>query len=188
MTVPEHQVIVGRTWESEPLGSREDFILSTGEDGHRLSGTTLILHEGIQAQIDWMVAVRPEWSTRSASVDIPALATSFEVDVTDQGRWMIDSDYRPDLEGCIDIDLGWTPSTNTLPIRRLALAPGMTRTILVAWLQWPELGFVPAEQIYTKHSDDRWTYASGEFSADLLVDEHGVVIDYGDPPIWRAVR
>jgi hypothetical protein len=180
-------VIVERTWESDLLGSREDFILSREEHGHRLSGTTLILHKGTRAQIDWMVAVRSDWSTRSASIDIPALAASFEVEVTDRQKWTINGDDRPDLEGCIDIDLGWTPSTNTLPIRRLALATGMPRTILVAWLQWPELRFVPAEQIYTKHGDDRWTYASGEFSADLLVDEQGMVIDYGDLPIWRAV-
>ena len=63
----------------------------------------------------------------------------------------------------------------------------MPQTFLVAWLQWPELLFVPAVQIYTKQSDNRWTYASGDFSADLQVDEQGVVIDYGDPPIWRAV-
>jgi uncharacterized protein len=187
MTAPQHRVIVERTWESELLESREDFIMSTAEEGHRLSATTLILHEGTRAQIDWMVALRPDWSTRSASIDIPALAASFEVEVTDPGRWTINGNYRPDLEGCIDIDLGWTPATNTVPIRRLAVATGMTRTILIAWLQWPKLLFVPAEQTYTKHSDDRWTYASGGFSADLLVDEQGVVIDYGEPPIWRAV-
>ncbi|MGH8952073.1 MAG: hypothetical protein ACRDX9_11665 [Acidimicrobiia bacterium] len=42
---------------------------------------------------------------------------------------------------------------------------------------------VPAEQTYTKRSDDRRTFESGDFTADLAVDEHGVVLTHGDPPI-----
>jgi hypothetical protein len=43
------------------------------------------------------------------------------------------------------------------------------------------------EAVVHKHGEGRWTYASGNFSADLVVDELGVVVDYGEPPIWRAV-
>ena len=180
--------IVTRTWGSKLLDSVEEFTLSPINEGHRLSGTTLTLHDGIRVEIAYTVAANPDWSTRHAAVDIPALATSFDVQVGSGDRWFIDGDHRTDLDGCVDIDFGWTPATNTLPIRRLRFTAGTPKTIRAVWLKWPELLFVPAEQTYIKRSDRRWTYESGDFAADLAVDEHGVVRTYGDPPIWRTIR
>ena len=180
--------IVTRTWESELLDSVEEFSLFPVSERHRLSGTTLILHDGIRVEIAYTVDANPDWSTHHASVDIPALATSFDVRVGPGDRWFIDGHHRADLDGCIDIDFGWTPATNTLPIRRLRFTTGTPRTIRAVWLKWSELLFVPAEQTYTKRRDDRWTYESGDFAADLAVDEHGVMLTYGDPPIWRTIR
>jgi hypothetical protein len=42
-----------------------------------------------------------------------------------------------------------------------------------------------SDQTYTKTGEATWRYASGNFSAEVLVDDHGVVLRYGDPPIWR---
>lgn len=187
MTEADGELLVDRRWDSDLLDSTERFTLHSDQDGYRFAGTTLIPHEGIRVEIDYVVETRPDWSTRSARVGIAALATVFEVEVSHHGRWVIDGDHRPDLDGGVDIDFGWTPATNTLPIRRLRFVTGVPVTTRVAWLKWSELVFIPAEQSYTKHSDTRWTYASGDFSADLIVDEVGVVIDYGEPPIWRAV-
>jgi len=36
---------------------------------------------------------------------------------------------RTDLAGCSDVDLGWTPATNILPIRRTGLVVGGSTTI-----------------------------------------------------------
>jgi hypothetical protein len=187
MTSDTGELLVDRRWDSDLLDSTEQFTVHSHPDGYRFAGNTLIRHEGIRVEIDYVVEARPDWSTRSAKVDIPAVATHFEVEVSPDGRWVIDGAHRPDLEGCVDIDLGWTPATNSLPIRRLPFKSEIPVTTRVGWLKWSELVFMPAEQSYTKHVDGRWTYASGNFSADLVVDELGVAIDYGDPPIWRAV-
>lgn len=187
MTQAPGELLVDRRWDSDLLDSTERFTLHSHQDGYRFAGNTLIRHEGIRVEIDYVVEARPDWSTRSARVEIPAVATLFEVEVSPDGRWVIDGDHRPDLDGCVDIDLGWTPATNTLPIRRLSFRSGIPASTRVGWLKWSELVFMPAEQSYTKHDEGRWTYSSGEFSAELVVDERGVVIDYGDPPIWRAV-
>ncbi len=188
MTNLDPVVLVERSWESDLLDSTELFTLSAYEYGFRFAGRTLIPHDGARVEIDYAVEASPDWSTRSARISIPALATNFEVEVDARGWWMIDGDHRAELDGCSDIDLGWTPSTNTLPIRRLRLAIDVPRTARVAWLKWSELVFIPAEQTYTKRGDDTFTYASGDFSAELIVDEHGVVITYGHPPVWRESR
>ena len=77
------------------------------------------------------------------------------------------------------------PATNTLPIRRLRLAVGGKREIAVAWLRWPELRLERALQRYERLAEDRYRYSSNGFSAELVVDEHGLVVDYEG--LWRAI-
>jgi len=178
-------ILAERVWESDLLDSREDFTLAAGADSYELAGTTLIMHDGVRVEIVYRVEVASDWSTRSATIDIAARARNHRVEVPEPGIWLIDGEHRADLDGCIDIDLGWTPATNTIPIRRLELEGRDSATIRAAWLKWAELEFMASDQTYTKTGKATWRYASGNFSAELLVDDHGVVLRYGDPPIWR---
>ena len=179
------EVVVERVWESDLLDSREDFTLAAGADSYELAGTTLIMHDDVRVEIVYRVEVTSEWSARNATIDIAALALTHRVEVPEPGIWLIDGEHRADLDGCTDIDLGWTPATNTIPIRRLELEGRNGATIRAAWLKWSELQFMASDQTYTKTGEATWRYASGNFSAELLADDHGVVLRYGDPPIWR---
>ncbi len=93
------------------------------------------------------------------------------------------------LDGCLDIDISCTPFTNTLPIRRLALTPGESADILVAYIAVPEISVRPVRQRYTclSRADSggiyRYEGLESNFTADLLVDEQGLVVDY--PGIWK---
>ncbi len=85
------------------------------------------------------------------------------------------------LDPALDVDLGFSPLTNTLPIRRLGLldaAPGTTETITAAWVLVPALTVVAAQQTYTVLGGGRIRYASGTFTAELTVDPDGYVVDY----------
>lgn len=179
--------LVERVWESDLLDSRETFTLAAGADGYELAGTTLIMHDDVRVEITFRVDVASHWSTRNATIDIPALARNHRVEVPEPGTWVIDGERRTDLDGCTDIDLGWTPATNTIPIRRLQLEGRDSATIRAAWLKWSELQFIATDQSYTRIDNTKWRYASGNFTADLLVDDHGVVLTYGDPPIWQTI-
>ena len=94
---------------------------------------------------------------------------------------------RPaELEGCVDVDLSFTPATNTLPIRRLGLAVWEEAEIAVAWLRWPELRVERVLQRYARLARDRYRYTQDEFeSRSCRVDEHGLVLEYEG--LWRAV-
>jgi uncharacterized protein len=181
----EQIVIVERTWTSELLHSKEDFTLSSTDFGHRLAGTVRIIRDETPVEIAYRVDCAPDWTTMGATVEIPAIDIDLRLQV-DSASWTVDSEPRTDLDGCVDVDLGFTPATNTLPIRRLDTAADISQTIKVAWLRWPELVFLPSDQTYTRQRGHLWTYASGEFSAELEVDEHGVVVNYGRPPIWAG--
>ncbi len=103
------------------------------------------------------------------------------------GGWRADGDPVSALDGCIDVDLGWTPATNTLPIRRLDLGVGDEVTISVAFVRFPELTLVRSEQTYSRLAADRWRYRSGPYDFELTTDPlTGVVMRYGDE-LWRVV-
>ena len=92
------------------------------------------------------------------------------------------------IAGCIDIDIAATPFTNSLPIRRLKLARGARRPIEVAYIAAP--GLVPkrVEQAYVCIEPDREYRYEGifrDFTANLRVDEDGLVIDY--PTLFRRL-
>lgn len=91
------------------------------------------------------------------------------------------------LYGAYDVDLGGSPLTNTLPIRRLDLLKeaSVAHRVSVAWVLMPSLEVVQADQIYTPLGDRRVRYASETFSADLTVDDEGFVLDY--PGLARRV-
>ena len=82
----------------------------------------------------------------------------------------------PEYSDCVDVDLSFTPATNTLPIRRLGLEIGEEAEIPVVWLVWPELSVQRVLQRYTRLGEDRYRYTQDEFEAELAVDRQGLVI------------
>ena len=92
------------------------------------------------------------------------------------------------VAGAIDIDLGWTPATNTLPVRRLNLAIGESSgPVTAAWISFPNLRLQPLAQEYQRLAKDRYLYSSGEgaFKAEIVVNDRGVVLEYEN--FWRRV-
>ena len=72
------------------------------------------------------------------------------------------------------------PSTNTLPIRRLRLGVGASKTIQAAWVRFPALTVEKARQTYTRLDEFTYRYASGDFEAELVVDDDGVEGQYAE--------
>lgn len=108
---------------------------------------------------------------------------------SENGRWYQNGSEVGTVRGAIDIDLGWSPSTNTLPIRRLGLNVGQSSgEFTAAWVRFPDLVLEPLLQEYSRVQDRLYQYSSsgGAFKAMLLVDEHGLVRDYEG--IWRRLE
>ena len=97
-------------------------------------------------------------------------------------RWFLgDGSELAALAGCVDIDLQGSPLTNTLPIRRLRLGDGRSAEIDVAYVPFDTFQPVVFRQRYTCLKAGRlyrYENADGSFSADLPVDEYGLVMDY----------
>lgn len=177
-------------WRSAELESAERFTGRRTADGWRLDGLVVLPVDGEPSQIAYRVETDPAWRTRRSDVTIGHEGGERRVtfEATAGGGWAVDGEPAPGLDGCVDVDLGFTPATNTLSIRRLAgdLAVGETRELAVAWLPFPELVARRNLQSYTRLGGDRWLYRSGDFEAELVVDPGGYVLRYGDD-LWTAV-
>jgi hypothetical protein len=169
---------------SDEVETDEHSTMTTRESGLSLVGTVLGSEGGLPIRVEYRVLADRAGLTTAAHVrDLRGFETrmmSLERDA--KGGWIVDGKAMRALKGCTDIDLGCSPSTNTLPIRRLRLAIGASHTIQAAWVRFPELVVVKAAQTYTRLDELAYRYASGTFEAELTVDDDGLVTDYA---AWR---
>jgi uncharacterized protein len=180
----EHHIL----WHCPLLSSSEHALLVHSEDGYRLQGLAVLPLGELPCHIEYAVAVDRQWRPRRAQATITTSSGAREIVLRSHhgAGWEVDGQRAAPLDGCPDIDFGWTPATNTVPIRRLGLEVGETASITAAWVRFPELDVVASEQRYRRLAIDRWQYTSGEYDYQLAVDPAtGLVLSYGDD-LWRA--
>lgn len=171
-------------WRRLDVPGREEACVERTAAGWRLQGELDVDEAGIAARLGYAIECDSGWRTRSALVQGNAngAPVRFAIATDGTGQWTCDGVLMPALLGALDVDLGFTPATNTLPIRRLGLAVGERAPVRSAWLRFPELRFEPLEQIYTREGLQRFRYdavVDGEpFVARLDIDEFGRVVRY----------
>ena len=139
-------------------------------------------------QVHYIVRISPTWHVRQfllfRDMDDPDLWLGTD----GNGRWgEMNGAHRPELDGCVDLDLPCTPFTNTLPIRRLDLAIDAEADLMMAYVDFGELNVLPDSQRYTRLAEDLYRYESldSDFTRDITVDASGFVVEY--PGLFERV-
>ena len=161
--------------------------LSESADGAVLEGTAVLDESGRPCRLDYRVMCDAAWRTISARVAGWRGATSLDyvIAADPTRRWTLNGQPCPDLDGCDDVDLSFTPATNLLPIRRARLNVGERIALRAAWLRFPEGTLEAFDQTYERLSESRYRYESrGPFIAMLETNAAGFVIAY--PGLWQA--
>lgn len=152
----------------------------------RISGAAVFARDRRPCRLDYAVVCDRDWRTVSASVAgwIGDDIVDIELTIDGGGTWRMNGLECPAVRGCIDVDLHFTPATNTLPIRRLDLAIGRESPVRAAWLN-PEFSMEPLEQVYARMGPSKYRYQSdgGRFQAEIDVDDVGLVREYSG--LWR---
>ena len=186
----KRQLVRSCLWRRTKGEGLERFELLREDDRWILVGTILAMDDHGPAEARYEVVCDAGWRTVQTQVSLRATTGERSVQLTARdGRWYVNGHEEVAVRGSVDVDLGWSPSTNTLPIRRLGLAGGRSSGPLVmAWIRFPELTIEPLPQEYQHLSERtyRYTSRSGTFAADLEVDDMGVVVNYEG--IWRRVE
>jgi uncharacterized protein len=169
-------------WQGVETGALDRCRLEAVPDGLRLSGTVLTAEFGTPLDVRYLVEADPAGLTRRVELALDGGAVHRVLVADGTGRWHWeggDADLA-EVDGALDVDLAVTPATNTLPIRRLTdLDVGRAAELRMAWVQFPGLAVLESAQRYERLAADRWRFSAGDFSAELLVDPHGLVLDYG---------
>lgn len=189
MTMPRADVVQPVIWRRLDLPGMEHCLLTEEGTSPTLSGIVIIADRGVAYRIEYEVIVDATWRTVAASIaaHVGSERREIEIRADESGRWSVDGRTRDDLEGCTDVDLGFSPSTNTLPIRRLRLGVGAHAAIDAAWVRFPAFDVQRLGQGYTRLAERRYRYENlaGDFHAEIDVDSRGLVLDY--PPAWERV-
>lgn len=175
-------------WQDWKNRGLEHCVYRKDADGIVLEGVVVGTRHGAYGG-HYFVRTDRDFRTREVRVeyvDGPRL----HVEANGEGNWLdvIGNRPLPALAGCIDVDIGITPATNTLPIKRLKLQASESRHIRVAYvplLDQIDGDFLPqfAEQRYTCLTPNRLYRYEGlfrAFTAELEIDEVGLVLDYPD--------
>lgn len=157
-------------------------------DGWRLEGGAVFAAGSGPAHLAYTVWCDPLWHTRRAEVRgwLGDRAIDLII-VHDPGAWTLSGQELPALARCEDVDLGFTPATNLLPLRRLALRPGLIADVPAAWLdpECRELTLLPQRYERRSAAVVRYEATSVPFEALLEVRPDGFVRRY--PGLWEEV-
>ncbi|MEP6999326.1 MAG: putative glycolipid-binding domain-containing protein [bacterium] len=181
----EHSTIL---WRRVDMPGHEVAELTATTAGFRLSGVAAFAYENMPCRMEYVIRCDALWRTKSLHLQghVGAALASLNLARSTDDSWMANDTPMPHLLGCVDVDLGFSPSTNLLPIRRLRLAVGAQASVRAAWVRFPELKLEVLEQTYAHTSELSYTYesAAGTFRRDLSTNASGFVVEY--PDYWAA--
>lgn len=186
MDLLEHVVM----WRRLDLPGHDVCCHGRAGDGWRLTGNAIFAFDGRACHLGYALEADAGWQTRSASVfgNVGSNLVDVYIDKAADGSWCLNGVPHPQTAGCVDIDLGFTPATHLVALRRLALRIGAEADAPAAWLDFPALTLNRLEQRYRRLSRFEYHYAAAcaGYVAVLGVDDHGAVVRY--PRLWEQER
>ncbi len=168
-----------------------------GEDKCRLvrvdPGWMLIGHAKFHddigfAALDYTIRCDAGWHTLSA--DVAGVHGDLEVRIKIEKSadgWRLNDVLQPAVHAAVDVDMSFTPASNLMPLRRLALSGQPQITLTAAWLRYPQAGLHPLDQTYAlSKTAGIISYMAEQtgFATELEVDETGFVTRY--PDLWQG--
>ena len=177
-------------WHRElDASSQEQAVVSRSGQGLRIEGHLLAVEAGSPVQLHYALDTHADGRSRALLLRMAGAGGERRLTLRrdDEGRWWQDGSPQHRLAGCDDIDLGFSPATNALPLARM-LQQGLDQAdICAAWVKFPSLDVEPAMQRYTRLDAQRWEYRNLDsgFTAELAVDDWAMPSHYVG--IWRQL-
>jgi hypothetical protein len=189
-------------WRAEAAG------VDLTPHGVRASGTQLGV-DPLSYRLDYTLDARDNFVTRSLEVAVTGEGWARRLRLSHDGDdgWRCEAEEEGDarlppaggdaqaVAGALDCDLGLSPMTNLMPVRRHALHEGPGEVdFLMAWVSVPDLGLHASKQRYEHVRGDTDTAVvrfvdlglHRGFSSQLELDSDGLVLVY--PELARRVE
>lgn len=184
--MPEQQRV--RRWRRLDHAGLE--ILHWREHEHGIEAVSTIIDAGPDPfALHYTWNLDQDWRTR----DIVLLRSdgddrTLRVERTGDTAWRVNGEPRPDLDGCLEIDISATPLCNSLAIRALGREDGALTALYIDALN--DLNLRPSAQRYERLGPRKFRYVDmgvvEGFEAVLELDSEGLVLSYED--LFEALR
>ncbi|WP_306260025.1 putative glycolipid-binding domain-containing protein [Pararhizobium sp. IMCC21322] len=189
MTIKYEQFPRTILWRRVDVDGMDACSYEPSGDGFLISGTALYQERDDPAKFEYEVNCNSDWSSQSARVSgwLGTTKTEFALSRHPTGSWDFNGEEIGEVSGLLDVDLGFTPATNTNAIRRLDLEIGEKVETTAVWLDTEDWRFKPLRQVYQRLSKTDFSYSSPshDYAANLVTDEFGIVRIY--PGLWTAI-
>ncbi|MGZ5233155.1 MAG: putative glycolipid-binding domain-containing protein [Burkholderiales bacterium] len=175
-----------RIWRRIGLKGLEHLTLKQVEGGYRADSVLSVEVDLGGVTCEYHFDLDEGWRTKTFTLTQSQAGEdhSLLIDRAGGSEWKVNGAIRPDLNGCLDLDLTVSPFTNTLAIRQLNLAPNEAKEIAAVYVDIPSLEVTLARQRYQRlDANDpplRFLYSGLDsgFIEEITVDEHGLVERY----------
>jgi hypothetical protein len=171
-------------------GLRDGFevaFFERSDDGYLIQGHTTAVEEDDAWTVRYEVVLDRFWLTRRATISawstVGAGASTLLAECDSSGSWTVDGTKRPDLKGCLDLDLESSAVTNTIPIHRLTLSVGSSAQAPAAYVRAGDLNVERLEQRYSRTAENKgleYDYEAPrfDFQCRLSYDPSGLIVSY----------
>jgi len=150
--------------------------------GWVLEGCAVFTDGSRPSQLLYTIATDRQWRSRHAFVEgyIGRRRVHARIAAGRGSRWRLSSRRQTQVDGCVDLDLAFTPATNVIALRRLGLAVGAQGESRAAYLEFPSMRMSLLEQTYRRIGAREFDYAAPRFGyrGRLVVDRHGAAQIY----------
>jgi hypothetical protein len=175
-------------WVRLDRQGRDAASLHRSGGGWLLRGAAAFDHDDGSAAVAYQVEVDTRWVTKRGIISgsLGDQTVQHEIRRDDAG-WRLNGVQVEGLEHLVDLDYGFTPATNVLQLSRIALMPGQSAELPVAWFDLDSASLTELPQRYERRSEASYWYEAPTvpYQALLEIAPNGFVQSY--PGLWRLV-
>lgn len=180
--------VITAFWRRLDLPGHDAASVSQTAHGYELFGQSVFLDSRGPTALRYILALNPDWSTSEGHITgfIGKRPVDTHIFRSPEGWTLNGTDFG--MAEVVDLDLGFTPATNLLQLKRTSLAIGETSSFDVVWLEAGDEKLQRLPQEYRRISDLEYDYNSPTvgYRAPIVLAPSGFAAVY--PGLWELVR
>jgi uncharacterized protein len=180
-------ILASILWRRVDAPGHDACRLEEEDSGWSLHGAAVFRHWAGAASLSYSVRCDRDWKTLWGRVHgaIGERRIDYLV-MREEDAWLLNGEEAPGLAHLSDLDLSFTPATNFLQVKRVALPLGETVHSPAAWFDLEAGALTELRQIYQRRGDLALHYQAPDVGYEGLLEltPSGFISNY--PGLWAA--